>query len=177
MSLLVLAYPELEEKDREFIQSFREEHDELYYKIVEPHFTIVFPVHDMEKSEFITEIDRMSHSFEPFDFSLRCAVINRDAFQDYWHVFLAPDEGNSDIIKLHDTLYSGSLLHNYRMDIQYVPHIGIASSQNQMKMWQLTRELNESHLEINGRVEKLSVVNFENNKVDLLKEFHRSELF
>ncbi len=177
MALLVLAYPELDDKDYRFIQDFRNEHDELFYKIVEPHFTLVFPVHDMKKSELITEIENKLHSFEPFDFTLRCTVINRDAFQDYWHIFLAPDEGNSDIIKLHDTLYSGSLLHNYRMDIQFVPHIGIANSQNQMKMWQLTRELNESHLEISGRVEKLSLVNFENNKVILLKEFHRNELF
>lgn len=43
MALLVLAYPELSKNDYDWIQDFRRKHDELYYKIVEPHFTIVFP--------------------------------------------------------------------------------------------------------------------------------------
>lgn len=40
MSLLVLAYPQLEMKDYEWIQSFRAKHDERYFKVVEPNFTI-----------------------------------------------------------------------------------------------------------------------------------------
>ncbi|MCS6846165.1 MAG: hypothetical protein RMN52_00450 [Anaerolineae bacterium] len=43
MSLLVLAYPELSNADRECIRAFRERYDPLYYPVVAPHFTLVFP--------------------------------------------------------------------------------------------------------------------------------------
>ena len=44
MTLVVLAYPEIAESDYERIQNFRKHHDELYYRVVEPHFTLVFPL-------------------------------------------------------------------------------------------------------------------------------------
>ncbi len=46
MALLVVAYPELSKSDYDRIQAFRQMHDPLYYDVVEPHFTIVFPVLD-----------------------------------------------------------------------------------------------------------------------------------
>ena len=49
MSLLVLSYPEIEKKHYDWIQTLRKDNDELYYNVVEPHFTIVFPVSNFNK--------------------------------------------------------------------------------------------------------------------------------
>jgi hypothetical protein len=98
MAYLVLAYPELRHEDFELIQDYRKNNDELYFKIVNPHFTIVFPVFDVSQDEFINEIKQNSKDINKFDFTIRCATINKDAFNDYFHAFLVPDEGYSKFV-------------------------------------------------------------------------------
>ncbi len=44
MAFLVLAYPKIEQSDFDLIQDYRKENDGLFYSVVKPHFTIVFPV-------------------------------------------------------------------------------------------------------------------------------------
>ncbi|HET8963117.1 MAG TPA: hypothetical protein VFM99_04425, partial [Chitinophagales bacterium] len=56
-----------------------------------------------------------------FDFVLRCAAINKDASNDYFHTILGPDEGNSSFIKVHDDLYTGILKENHRLDLNFIP--------------------------------------------------------
>lgn len=110
MGYLVLAYPKMSKEDYAWIQNFRKLHDEQYYEVVEPHFTIVFPTFGKPIEDFIKEVEKQSRDIISFDFSIRCAVINKDSFSDYWHVFLTPDQGHSNVVKLHDKLYSDFLL-------------------------------------------------------------------
>ena len=115
MAYLVLAYPELTSNDFDLIQNYRRDNDELFFKVVEPHFTIVFPVFDISQDEFTKEIKDKSSNLAKFDIVIRCATINKDAFNDYYHTFLVPDEGYSKIVKLHDKLYSDKLKNNLRL--------------------------------------------------------------
>lgn len=170
MAYLVLAYPELSRKDYELIQDFRRENDELYYKVVEPHFTIVFPVFDIPEKDFINEVREKSKEVKSFSFSLRCATINKDAFNDYYHVFLVPDESYSNIVKIHDRLYSGLLKDNHRLDIDFIPHIGIANSLDKYKCKKLVDQWNSKDFEINGTVSKITIIKYENNVVTNLEE-------
>ena len=57
MAKLVLAYPELNENDFHQIQTFREEHDEFFFKRVRPHFTFVFSVKDMTEKDFKEDLN------------------------------------------------------------------------------------------------------------------------
>ena len=54
MALLVVAYPEVSKDYYDLIQTFRQQHDELYYTVVKPHITVVFPVFDWGKDAFKT---------------------------------------------------------------------------------------------------------------------------
>jgi len=170
MAYLVLAYPELNRADFERIQSYRKINDELFYKVVEPHFTIVFPVFDISKKEFIDEIKEKSSAFTKFDFTIRCATINKDAFNDWFHAFLVPDEGYSRIVKLHDRLYSGILKDNLRLDIDFVPHIGIGNSKDKYACKRMVDEWNKQDFSICGKITNLTIVNYEDNIVTKIEE-------
>ncbi len=124
---LVLAYPELSAEDRNWIDSFRKEHDHLFYGTVDPHFTLVFPTFGISCEDFENEILEKVRDIKGFDFTVRCAVLNNDRLSEYCHIFLAPDEGNSGIVKLHDRLYSGILRPTLRLDVDFCSHIGIGS--------------------------------------------------
>jgi len=164
MALLVLAYPELAENDYELIQKFRKENDELFYQAVEPHFTFVFPVFDFKKKEFIKEIRTQSKSFTKINFIIRCSTINKDSFGEYYHAFLVPDEGYSNIVKLHDKLYSNELLENLRLDIDFVPHIGVGNNLSASKCKLMVDSWNVKQFEIKGKIKELHIVDYDIEK-------------
>jgi len=171
MGLLVVAYPNLKEEDYNRIQQFRKKHDELYYSIIEPHFTIVFPVFDSYENEFINEIEEKSKDIKKFNFTIRCATINKDAFSEYYHIFLVPDEGYSHIVKLHDVLYSELLFKNLRLDIDFIPHIGIGNSKNKYTCKKLADQWNSVDFSISGSITKLTAIEYSNNRIKKLHTF------
>ena len=138
--------------------------------MVEPHFTIVFPVFNQTETDFIAEIKKQVGKFNSFNFVLRCATINKDTFNEYFHTFLVPDEGYSNIVKIHDGFYSGILKENHRLDLDFVPHIGIGNSLNKLDCKKMVDEWNKDEFEIFGTVKNLTIVEYENNNVLKIEE-------
>lgn len=162
---LLIAYPELANDDFDKIQNYRKHKDELYFSVVKPHFTIVFPVFDIKEDEFIKEVKTQTSNLNGFDFTIRCATISKDTFSEYFHAFLVPDEGFSSIIKIHDKLYSDRLKDNLRLDIDFVPHIGIGNSTNKLLCKKMVDDWNKEEFEIAGTIKQLTVVKYENNTI------------
>lgn len=170
MALLVLAYPQIEKKDYNWIQTYRAKHDERYFNVAEPHFTMVFPVFNIAETDFISHVQKAAKKIKEFFFVLRCAQIVKDSFSDYTDVFLIPEEGYRIFVKLHDTLYTDILEEELRLDIPFIPHLGIANSIDAKKCKILADEINNKNIEIVGAISKLDIVSYENNKVTTLKE-------
>lgn len=170
MAKVVVTYPKLDQKDLDWIQEIRKESDEMYYSVIDPHFSIVFPVFaDISDEDFIKHIEEKSLGFKSFDFILRKAVVNDDAFNDFWHVFLVPTEGSEEITKIHDAMYEDLLKPELRLDIPFIPHIGIANSQDKEKMEQLAKKLNSEGIEIKGRVDSLDICTYD-DKITTIKQ-------
>lgn len=169
MALLVLAYPQLDPVDYEKIQAFRKQHDELYFNVVEPHFTIVFPTFNISSQDFIPEVAARAESCQAFDFCLRCATLNKDSFSAYYHAFLVPDEGFSTIIKLHDRLYSRKLFPQRALDVDFIPHLGVGNALDSEQCLAMVAIWNDQPFEIKGRVSALEVVEYENDQVHCLQ--------
>lgn len=170
MSLLAIAYPNISKKDYHWIQEFREENDELNYKVMEPHFTLVFPVFNQRPETFIEEIKSRASDHKTIKFALRCAIMDKDAFTPYWHVYMVPDEGYSQIIKLHDNLYSGKLAEELRLELPFIPHIGIANSVEKWTCKELVDQINYSNMEIEGVIDEIDVVEYHDEKVETLEK-------
>ena len=170
MSLLVLAYPQLEKKDYDWIQSFRSKHDERYFKLVQPHFTLVFPSFDATEKYFTSHAEKVAKKFKEFYFVLRCSQIVKDSFSDYTDVFLVPEEGYRIFVKLHDALYTGILENELRLDIAFIPHLGIANSIDAFKCKRLSDEINANNPEMFGTINKLDIISFDSDGIKTLKE-------
>ncbi|HYF81858.1 MAG TPA: 2'-5' RNA ligase family protein [Clostridia bacterium] len=170
MAFLVLGKLDIKESDYNWIQDFRKEHDELNYNIVYPHFTFVFPTFGKDEKEFKDEVFKKVKDFKPIDFCIRCAVINKNAFNEYWHVLLVPDEGHSEIVKLHDKLYSDVLLDTLYLEIQFVPHIGVANSKDKRICKKLVDSINSSNINICGTIKTLDVAVYDNDTVKSIVE-------
>jgi 2'-5' RNA ligase len=170
MSLLVLAFPSLDATDFGWIQQYRRINDELHYEVVDPHFTLVFPVRGAVEEEFINEIEIQSQGVGKIEFEITRAIVCNDAFQDFYHEFLVPGKGYSEIIHLHDKLYAGSLLPHMRKDIEFIPHISIGNSKDSTKCKKEIDKLNDQSLSIPGRIEKLTIADYSGDRIKTLRE-------
>jgi len=170
MALAVVSYPKLSAKDFDWIQALRKSHDKLYLEVIEPHFTIVFPEASIDQAEFINHLKQKSIGVRSFSAIMRCSVLVKDEFSEYTHVFLVPDEGYSNIVKLHDHLYTGPLTESLRLDIPYIPHLGIANSLDSNICKALVDHLNAENFEIKGIIESMDVIWYENNQVKNLEQ-------
>lgn len=165
MAYLVVAYPNLEQNDFDFIQNYREQNDPRYFSVINPHITLVFAVGDIDKDSFVREVKDKIVGIKPFDFTLNVATINQNDDGEYYHEFLVPDTGYSNIVKLHDKLYSGLFAPHLRFDIDFIPHIGIGNSDEAQISKQRIDELNTKGVSISGRVDSVDVIEFVDGKV------------
>ncbi len=175
MAYLVLAFPIILDMDYNKIQNFRKDNDELFYNVVEPHFTLVFPSFKLNEQEFIDEMKNNIKGINAFEFVIRCARASKDAFNDFYHSFFVLDEGFSAFIKLHDKLYSGELLNELRLDIDFVPHSGIGNSTDKLKVKKTVDNWNSKPFEIKGVLNSLDIVKYENDSVVSIEKLNLTE--
>ena len=171
MSLLALCYPKLAPEDQRFIAEFRARYDLPYRDVVQPHFTMVFQVRDLAEPVFSERVARVAANSAAIRFVCRYAMLHSDASSDDYYVFLVPDEGFSGFARLHDALYTEALASKLRLDIPYVPHIGVATLKEAAHCKRLADELNDGHLAIEGTVENISVVQYDGKIVSDLHHF------
>jgi 2'-5' RNA ligase len=169
MAYLVVAYPNLSKADFDWIQEYRKRNDPRYFSVVKPHITLVFPVFDMERDVFLEEVKKQLVGIEKFDFDLKVATINLDDSKEYHHEFLVPDKGYSNIVKLHDRLYSGLLLKNLRLDLDFIPHIGVGNSDDGLVSKKRVDELNEKGVHISGSVDTVDVIEYKDGQVSTIE--------
>jgi hypothetical protein len=170
MALLVVAYPKLDQKYYDWIQEYRSKNDSRYFNLVEPHISLVFAIDTMDKDEFISEVKKHVDGVQPFDFDMNVATINQNNDGKFYHEFLVPDKGNSDIVKLHDKLYSGLFKPFHRFDIDFIPHIGIGNSDDAAESKSRIDELNEKGVSITGHVDAVSVIEYKDNKIKTVEK-------
>lgn len=161
MALAVVNYPTLTEDDFAWMQSVRREHDPLYFDVIDPHFTLVFPTENVGEATLVDHVRRRAAAAAAFEVVLRCAILGDPDFQNHAHAFLVPDEGFSDIVRLHDRFYTGPLADELRLDLPFIPHVGIANTPEPAACKAIVDMLNAEAFEIRGRVDMLDVIGYD----------------
>jgi hypothetical protein len=81
-----------------------------------------------------------------------------------------PDNGYSDIAKLHDKLYSGMLAPHQRFDIDFIPHISIGDSENASTSKKRIDDLNAQGVLVGGRIDSLDVIELVDGGVNTVEK-------
>jgi 2'-5' RNA ligase len=156
MTLAIVAYPQLSDVDRRWIEEFRRAHDPQS-SLIAAHFTLVFPA-EVPTDDLVEHARAVLNNFQAFSFVLGRARTVKSVIGQGAHVFLVPDHGATPIIDLHDRLYSGFLESHLRPDIPFIPHITVAAHVDVDECERLTAILNEQRREIRGEVTGVDVV-------------------
>jgi 2'-5' RNA ligase len=141
----------------------------MHYHVVEPHFTLAFPLDEWELEPYIAEIKKQLRGFRPFGFCIRCAALNKDIFLDLYHVFLIPDEGHSQMMKMHYKLAADKLFPYRLLDIDFIPHLGVGNSKDAPKCVELVEIWNREEFSIKGQITALDIANYENDTVETME--------
>jgi hypothetical protein len=149
-----VAFPDIAADDMRWMQLFREQHDPQH-KVVAPHFTLVFGIHDLSEGEYLDHVAGVARSAPQVHFTCRYAMVGADDADDIAYVFLVPDEGNAAISRLHDRLYGGTFKRFLTLAIPYIPHITIASMKDFVHAKALCDALNERKICVEGRISAL----------------------
>jgi 2'-5' RNA ligase len=168
-SLAVVAYPELGESDRDWIESFRRHHDPQASRIA-AHFTLFFPA-DVAAETLDATIAAAVRLARPVSFSISRADASTDAVTHRNHVVLVPGEGAAEITDLHDRLYSGSLRAHLRPDIAFIPHITVGTVSDPLESEQLLQTLNARSPILRGRLTEIDLVDVSRWRVATLARY------
>jgi len=174
MALVVVNYPSISEHDYNWIQAIRAEYD-IYYEIVSPHFTFVFPCSITDEAGFVRHIKQRSYGVKKIHFVAKCALVVKGRVSEYTHVFLIPDDGFSDIVKLHDRLYTDLLASELRLDIPFLPHIGIGNGVNPQVCKTLADNLNRTGFSIGGTIDALDIASFDGKEIKTIEHIQLQE--
>ena len=174
MEFAVVNYPNISEHDYDWIQAIRAEHD-IHYEIIPPHFTIVFPYSTTDEAGFVRHIRLCTKGVKQIRFVSRCALVVKDLVSEYTYVFLIPDDGFSDILRLHDRLYTGMLASQLRLDIPFLPHIGVGNAIAPEACKSLADDLNRSNFSIKGTIDTLDILSFDGKEMKTIERIQLEE--
>ena len=91
--------------------------------------------------------------------------MNNDKLSEYYHIFLVPDEGHSNIVKLRQNLNSGIFKKTLLLDVDFIPHIGIGSYLDKDKCKNAVDTVNDMNIMIKGVVNSLTIISYGSQKV------------
>ncbi len=164
MSNVILGYPIISKPDFDRIQSLRKTYDRLY-EVVEPHFTFVFPTTKLSIEDLTEHTMLKSADTHKIAIILAKAIVIDDDSKTFSHTFLVPSDGEKEINELHDLLYTDSLASELRLDIPFVPHIGVGTG-DAAAMQKLADEINAQGVDIKGTIDTLTVASYDGKTVN-----------
>jgi 2'-5' RNA ligase len=165
--LYTICLPDMSEASREWVESLRHLHDRKSAEMLGAHFTLVFGCATVSSQDQIEHVRSVARHFDPIEFHCRRTLPISDEFHGSAHVFLVPEEGHSDIEKLHDHLYGGVLAPCLRQDIPFIPHITLGKFDDLDTAQRQCNEFNRQGLHIAGTLRTLLVGAVEDGRFKL----------
>ena len=153
--LYVVAWPVLAEADDTALRRLRAQYHPREAGLIGPHFTLVFGAPDAREIALRTALGAISR--RPFWF-----MIDRIARHDL-HLFAEPSDGAGELTELYETFNPDS------GNAPFEPHITLGLFDTPMEAEQVARIVGRHHLPIRGRIEELSLVRRNVDRLDTLQ--------
>ena len=120
MYYALIIYPQLSAELFQSIETIRGKYDPTS-GFSKPHITVLFPVPgSVGEGRLISHIQYVLSDWSPFEIHLG----GFHKSHDHW-LFLTLIEGEAQVKKLYQGLYTGILAEFRRDDIEFVPHLGL----------------------------------------------------
>lgn len=171
MSYAVISYPHIPDDDSAYwMATLQSRYDMLTPPPVPPHFTFVFPTDNVDAEPLAAHVKAVTQQHDAIPFRIRGAMMMPDYdVAGRYYVFLVPDEGMADMIRLHAGLYSGPLAGELRVSAPFIPHITVGYTDNRETAMNITNVLNSETFDIFGWVNCLNVLDLKTDPPQTFK--------
>ena len=166
--LAVVAYPTLTDADRQWIEAIRLRYDPLALRIP-AHVTLVFPA-EVAAASVVAQVRHALKAAESISVVLRRAVAFPDPIGDGFYVFLLTEEGQPELLAVHDALYDGILAPHRRRDIPFVSHITVGAHPQLSECERIANQVNEEHRLVRARIESVDVIEVDESMTRTIAE-------
>jgi len=162
--IAILAYPEISESDRRWIESVRRDEDPEC-DAVRLHLTLAFPA-PVEVMHVVSHASKVARYFPPirFDVSRAQTVPGRTGC----HTFLVPSLGGAEISVPHDRLYEGPFGPHLLPGLPFIPHMTVGAHATETESRSLVARLEAGGLAVRGRIREISVVEVRSQTTPLI---------
>lgn len=134
----ILIFPNFENINK--IQEIRKQYDELA-EIIMPHITLAFPFeNNISNNQLKAELLDIIKEFKPFKIKCSGIKLKKDHRINTYYIFLNIVEGQEQIIKIHQQIYSKILNDIDINKYDYEPHITLGNTNNLYEKIDLTEE-------------------------------------
>src|SRR5437660_12362246 len=119
MIYALVHYPKI---DTRLIDQLRQKYDPQF-GLIDQHITIMFPVRDsIDGNSLVSHLENVLSDCRPFPIRLQ-------GLQRSWDdcLFLLVRDGSSEIVRLHNRIYSGVLAGYKNTDIKFVTHLTLGA--------------------------------------------------
>ena len=159
--LYVAYFPEVAPA-QDWLVSFRARHDPSA-TLVAPHVTLVFPTEAISEETLVAEARAVAAETAAFRAHFRIAMMMPEVAGARMtsHIFLVPDSGLSEIVRLHDRLYAGRLRPQLRLDLPFIPHLTVAAGLDLGVAKTLVDEINTPGPDLRCEVDHLAVMSID----------------
>ena len=152
------------------INQLRKEYDPQVNWIA-PHITVMFPITGVLEDEqpLIDHIQSVLRGWKPFPIHLQGL---QHSFDNY--LYLTLQKGNTEVVKLHDEMYTGVLRRYRRDDILFIPHLTLGVFyQDAHKYTQALEQAEKLNLSYHCVLDRLHLLKFPSyhSPISLSKEF------
>jgi 2'-5' RNA ligase len=170
MIYALVHYPSVESPR---INQVREKYDPQV-DLIAPHITLMFPVPESVGEDILVRhLERVLCNWQPFLIHLQGVQISLDD-----HLFLMLQEGNANVIRLHDEIYTGILVEYRREDIPFIPHVTLGVfEENSSNHERVLEEAKQLGIDQSCMLDKLHLVkvNDDRSRIVWNKEFSLAE--
>ena len=159
--LFVVAWPTLSEADDTALRRLRAQYHPREAGMIGPHFTLVFGAAVERESELRDALERLQR--RPFWFVLdRVVRFDQTPPSRAAYLFAVPGDGAAELVELHEML-------NPAPDGEvFEPHITLGLFERAVDAEQVARIVERQHLPMHGRVEALSLLRRDGERLDTL---------
>ncbi|MDF5730795.1 MAG: 2'-5' RNA ligase family protein [Rhizonema sp. PD38] len=152
------------------INQLRKEYDPQV-NLIDPHITLVFPIEGAldDEQRLIDHIANVLTAWKPFYIHLHGLAQSSDNY-----LYLTLQKGNTEVVKLHEELYTGILADYKREDILFIPHVTLGVlHQEEHQSTQALKQAKKLNLSYHCVLHRLHLLKFasHHSPISLSKEF------
>jgi 2'-5' RNA ligase len=168
MTHFVIAPLDASPEDLARIEAVRARHDPRH-RLVGPHVTLVFGFAGAPLAPVVEHVAGIAALHLP----IRVRLVEHRAVRDHdgpgSHVFLTLEQGNAEVVALHDALYAGPLGAELRGDVAFIPHVTVAASRDPGEAEALARTLGA--VDVTAVLSRLELVTLAGATLSLERRF------